>query len=150
MPPELPQGFKFIEPADAETIKKYYQVRYATLRKPWGQPLGSEFDPTDDVSTHVLLLDHETAVAVCRLHFNSDTEAQIRYMGVDETYRNKGYGGMIIKHIEKLAFEKGAKRVILQSRETAIPFYEKQGYAVIEKSYLLFNSIQHFLMEKYL
>jgi predicted GNAT family N-acyltransferase len=40
------------------------------------------------------------------------------------------------------------KELILQSRENSVKFYESLGYAVKEKTYLLFNEIQHFLMIK--
>jgi hypothetical protein len=36
----------------------------------------------------------------------------------------------------------------LQARENAVGFYKRCGYAVKEKSYLMWEVIQHYLMEK--
>ena len=38
--------------------------------------------------------------------------------------------------------------VILQARQDAVPFYEHHGYNVVEKTFLLFDEIQHYLMRK--
>jgi hypothetical protein len=38
----------------------------------------------------------------------------------------------------------------LQARENAVAFYERNGFHVVKPSFLLFNEIQHFLMEKML
>jgi len=129
-------------------FKEYYRVRYETLRKPWGQPEGSEKDETDSSSIHAFMLHGERAVAVCRLHFNNPSEGQIRYMGVDENERGKGLGADLVAWIENEAKERGARQMVLHARENAILFYEKQGYRVKEKSYLLFGEIQHWLMVK--
>lgn len=41
-----------------------------------------------------------------------------------------------------------ARYIVLNARENAIKFYEKNGYHIIEKSYLLFGKIQHYKMIK--
>ena len=57
-------------------------------------------------------------------------------------------GNTIIEKLELLARNKKSSKIILHSRDNAVKFYEKNGFIVIEKSYLLFDEIQHFLMEK--
>ena len=120
------------------------------LRKPWSQPKGSERDEEEETSLHRMIIDKSNgkAVAVGRLQFNTIEEAQIRYMAVSDDYQGMGFGSEIIKVLENIAREKGSRRIILQSRENAVKFYEKNGYKIIEKSYLLFDEIQHWLMEK--
>ena len=51
-------------------------------------------------------------------------------------------------HMEELAIRKGCTETVLHAREIALPFYQKLGYHVTEKSHLLFNEIQHYLMHK--
>ena len=139
-----------IEPQTPEEFKQYYSLRYKILRKPWGQPRGSERDNEDEISHHRMIIDEATdeAVAVGRLHFNSKEEVQIRYMAVAENYQGQGIGSKIVAVLEDIALEKGANRIILQARENALKFYRKNGYEIIEKSYLLFDEIQHWLMKK--
>ena len=71
------------------------------------------------------------AVAVGRLQFNSEGEAQIRYMAVADEFQGQGLGSQSISALEDVAGEKGSRKIILQSRENALKFYEKNGYKII-------------------
>ena len=87
-------------------------------------------------------------IGVGRAHFISEDEAQIRSISVEEDWAGKGIGSMILKELEKIVIEKGAKRIIIHSRSNAVEFYKKNGYQVVEQSYTLFEQINHALMEK--
>ena len=141
---------KVIEPNSSAEFEQYYNLRYEVLRKPWLQPKGSEKDDGDKSSIHRMIIDESNgkAVAVGRLQFNTSEEAQIRYMAVSDNYQLKGYGNIIVKTLEDIALNKGIRNIILQARENALKFYWKNGYEIIEKSYLLFDEIQHWLMVK--
>lgn len=141
---------KIIEPNSSAEFEQYYNLRYEVLRKPWLQPKGSEKDDGDKSSIHRMIIDESNgkAVAVGRLQFNTREEAQIRYMAVSDNYQLKGYGNIIVKTLEDIALKKGIRNIILQARENALKFYWKNGYEIIEKSYLLFDEIQHWLMVK--
>ena len=141
---------KIIEPTTSEEFKKYYNLRYEILRKPWGQPKGSERDDGEDMSNHRMIIDEKTgnALAVGRLQFNSEDEAQIRYMAVADEFQGKGLGGRIISTLEDIAREQGIHQIILSAREKALQFYKNNGYKIIEKTHLLFGEIQHWLMSK--
>ncbi|MBW1933663.1 MAG: GNAT family N-acetyltransferase [Deltaproteobacteria bacterium] len=141
---------KICEPRSDDDFKKYYELRWKILREPWNQPRGSERDEMDDIAMHIMVCIGDEVIGVSRLHFNSDEEAQIRYMAVDERYRRKGIGTMMLKELEGRAREKGARYVVLNARENAVDFYRKNGYTVVEKTYTLFNSINHFKMRKFL
>ena len=141
---------KIIEPNSSAEFEQYYNLRYEVLRKPWLQPKGSEKDDGDKSSIHRMIIDESNgkAVAVGRLQFNTSEEAQIRYMAVSDNYQLKGYGNIIVKTLEDIALNKGIRNIILQARGNALKFYWKNGYEIIEKSYLLFDEIQHWLMVK--
>lgn len=49
---------------------------------------------------------------------------------VDEEYRSKGVGTLLMDYINKKAEKNGCYRVTLFCREGLIPFYEKAGYEV--------------------
>ena len=139
-----------IEPQTPEEFKQYYSLRYKILRKPWGQPRGSERDNEDEISYHRMIIDEATgdAIAVGRLQINTTEEAQIRYMAVADNYQGQGLGSKIVTALEDIALDKGANRIILQARKNAVQFYQRNGYKVVEKSYILFDEIQHWLMKK--
>ena len=141
---------KIIEPTTSEEFKKYYNLRYEILRKPWGQPPGSERDEREEASIHRMIVDEETeeAVAVGRLQFNSSHEAQIRYMAVADEFQGKGLGSQIISALEDVAQGKGIQRIILSARENALQFYKNNGYVIMEKTHFLFGEIQHYLLGK--
>ena len=96
----------------------------------------------------MIIDDNAIAIAVGRLHFNSDIESQIRYMGVHPNFRRDGFGTILLDELEKLSLDTNHKKIVLQSRESAINFYLSNGYKIEKKTHLLFNSIQHFLMSK--
>ena len=83
---------KIIEPTTSREFKKYYNLRYEVLRKPWLQPKGSERDEAEGTSLHRMIIDkpNRKAIAVGRLQFNTIEEAQIRYMAVSDDYQGKG------------------------------------------------------------
>jgi N-acetylglutamate synthase-like GNAT family acetyltransferase len=82
------------------------------------------------------------------LHFNTETEAQIRYMAVTPEYEKQGIGTSIIAALEAKARQQQCKTIVLHARENAVGFYQKKGYELLEKSHLLFGTIQHFRMRK--
>ncbi len=140
---------KIIQPKTENEFKSYYQLRWDLLRAPWNQPEGSEIDDIEDQCFHLMAVDDDSEViAVARLQFNSDTEAQIRYMAVAEPYQSQGIGRRLIETMEKHATASACKKIVLDAREPAVGFYQRLGYCIDEKSYLLFEQIQHFRMSK--
>lgn len=142
-------SINIIEPQTKEQFEAYYLLRYEVLRKPWNQPHGSERDGHENECIHFMAVDKDhNPIGVCRLQFNTDKEAQLRYMGVNENTQGLGVGRKLILHAEERARQEGAERLILQAREIAVDFYKKCGYRLVEKSYLMWGSIQHYLMAK--
>lgn len=140
-----------IEPTIPEEFTAYYRLRFETLRQPWQQPEGSERAPDDNTAVHAMLVtDNGEAVGVCRLHLQSPQEAHLRFMGIRQDYQGKGLGDKLVTYLEQRAKDMGASNMVLQAREKAVSFYERQGYTITEKTHLLFGSIQHYKMEKQL
>ena len=140
---------RLIEPASPADYRQYYDLRWKTLRAPWNQPRGSERDPLDADSTHLMAVDPAHCVlGVGRLHFSAIAEARIRYMGVATEFRRKGIGTLILCALEERALGLGAARIVLDARETALGFYRKHGYIAIGPGPMLFDRIAHVTMEK--
>ncbi|MFV9616407.1 MAG: GNAT family N-acetyltransferase [Gammaproteobacteria bacterium] len=143
--------FTIKQPQTEAEFKHYYHLRWQLLRAPWNQPQGSEVDDIEDQCFHIMAVDEKNnVIAVARLQFNSNSEAQIRYMAVARKHERKGIGGKLISLMEQYAQYSSCKKIVLHAREPATGFYQKLGYKVIEKSYLLFDEIQHFRMIKVL
>ena len=141
--------FHIRQPKTETEFRQYYHLRWKLLRAPWQQPEGSEVDDLEQHCFHLMVTNSENAViAVARLQSNSAAEAQIRYMAVDEPYRGQGIGRQLITALEHQSIKSDHGRIVLDARDTALEFYKKQGYEVSEKSYLLFDVIQHYRMKK--
>lgn len=147
--------------SDSEWIE-YFNLRYEVLRQPWNQPPGSEklkdddeahhfaaFAPTDEVVGVVSL--HKVSLDLLDSNPPRVKSLSLRMMGVKESYQGAGVGRKLVEHVEQFSrTEINVDRIVLDARENAVKFYENLGYKVIGESYLLFNSIQHFKMEKFL
>jgi len=138
-------------PKSDNDFEKYYNFRWEILRKPHNKPKGTEKDDLENESFHVMLMDENNIIAVGRIHIikeDKNKKAQIRYMGVKDSYQKKGVGTILLKELEKFAKENEIKIIVLNARSNAIGFYKKNGYNLIKKTHLLFNHIQHWLMKK--
>ena len=127
----------------------YFDLRWRVLREPWNQPRGSERDDLEPHGSHLAAwTEAGAAIAVGRLHLNSATEAQVRYMAVEPTFAGSGLGSRILLGLEARARELGASHLVLNSRELARRFYERHGYAVIGPAATMFNEVAHVRMAK--
>lgn len=141
--------FHIKKPETSEEFKGYYHLRWKLLRAPWNQPEGSEVDDLEDQCFHLMAVNESNGViGIARLQFNTNNEAQIRYMAVAKEYERKGIGHELINAMEAHAINSGCEKIVLDAREGAVDFYKKLDYKVTEKSYLLFDEIQHFHMQK--
>ena len=141
--------FKIKQPVTDEEFAQYFELRWRILRAPWGEPRGSEVDEIEDQCFHVAAFeDNDKMVGVGRLQFNSENEAQIRYMAIEKQHEGNGIGRMIVNTLEQEAANRSIATVVLDAREPAVGFYQKLGYEINKKSYLLFDEIQHYRMVK--
>lgn len=129
-------------------LKKIFQLRYKVLREPWKQPYESAIDNLDGISVNVFIEENDLCIACGRLDDIGNNVAQIRYMAVHPDFRNKKLGQKILQYLENLAKKRNFKKIVLHARENALGFYLKNNYKLVRPSYLLFNAIQHYLMEK--
>ncbi|HEY5603904.1 MAG TPA: GNAT family N-acetyltransferase [Gammaproteobacteria bacterium] len=144
-------SFDVRNPETDSDWRAYYQCRWEILRKPWEQPQGSERDEYESDAYHVMAVDHDkhdSVLGVGRIHFNSPTEAQVRYMAVKDDARKSGIGSLILTQLEQYAIKQGAKKIMLYARENALDFYLRRGYFSQGPAHNLYGKIPHFSMTK--
>lgn len=135
------------------------------LREPLGFPRGAEILADDDQAVHAWVEDSGKVVAVGRAHLipseSDGSQAdhagpgaahcpafgplvsggprpaiQIRQMGTLDSHRRKGHAAAVLSQLEKSSVELlGASAGFLQAREIAIPFYQSQGWEIIDEPY---------------
>jgi len=135
-------------PSTEKEWKDYYDLRYRILRAPLNQPIGSEKNEGDLTGIHFALYENGVVKAIARLDQHDETTFQVRFVAVETSSQGLGYGRLIMEATEKNAKELSGIKMILHARDYAVDFYLKQDYLLIEKSYKLFDVLQHFLMEK--
>ena len=140
----------FKSPSSSEEFKEYDLFRWEILRKPIGKSIESLKDKYEDSSYHLIGVIDNKIIAGGRLHFNSDNEAQIRYMAIDENFQKKGIGVKIIELLEAEAKKKQINKIVLNARNHVIEFYEKSGYKAVRKYEGSDTGIPHTTMEKIL
>ena len=105
------------QPETKAEFKDYYHLRWKLLRAAWHQPEGSEVDDIETNCFHVIAIDTEDTdnriIGVARLQFNSDNEAQIRYMAVSPVHERQGVGRSIISYMEDHAMRTGHNDIVL-------------------------------------
>jgi ribosomal protein S18 acetylase RimI-like enzyme len=136
------------EPKTEEEFERYYDLRWRILRKPWTDEKQSGRDQYERTAMHLAAFDGGKLVGAGRCYLVSSNEAQIRGMAVEQDYEKKGIGSMILQGLEERAMQAGARRIVLHARESALEFYRKNHYQVVERSYTLFHSIVHWQMYK--
>ncbi|MBT8195234.1 MAG: GNAT family N-acetyltransferase [Bacteroidia bacterium] len=144
----MTDSLKIKSPQTQTEFDEYYNLRWEMLRKPWNKEPGSEKDEGDKNALHFMAMINDSIAGVARLQFNSPNQAQLRYMAVSSNHQKNGIGSALLNRLEAIAKENGATELILQARDVALDFYKSNQYIIIEKTYLLFDSIQHYLMKK--
>ena len=143
----------------------YYDCRYAVLREPIGFPRGSEILQDDEQAIHAFVENEIGIVAVGRAHLipadsdgsqadhagpdaahcpsfspladtNNRPAIQIRQMGTRPESQRKGFASQVLSELEKKSAEIFQAKVgFLQARINAVPFYESQGWEIIDEPY---------------
>lgn len=126
----------------------YFYLRWFVLRRKFSNSIESAKDDLEDSSFHVMAIFENKVLGVGRIHNIDDYKSQIRYMAVDSNATKQGIGKKILLELINKAKSEGRKEIILHSRENAVDFYKKNGFNKVKKSHKIFNSIQHYLMEK--
>lgn len=127
---------------------EYFQLRYDILRKPWGEPDGTERDKFEDDAIHAAAYVNGKLVGVGRLHAFDLGVGQIRYMAVREDHAGRGVGREVLRFLEDQGSAAGIREIVLNARENAVGFYERVGYENIGEGPLLWGVIPHRRMRK--
>jgi predicted GNAT family N-acyltransferase len=111
-----------------------------------GVPVELEIDEHDDTALHLIALDGERLVGVCRL-VQAGATAKFGRLVVACDARGSGIGSALLGEAERRARGLGAKRMTLTAQTTAMGLYERAGYSA-RGDVFLDAGIEHKTMEK--
>jgi len=107
-----------------------------------------EFQGNEEKFIHCCLYKNDELIAYARVDVE-DEYARIGRILVKKEERGNGYGKQIIFWAETEALKNNKSNIIVHSIESALSFYENQGYNFLEKK-LIEDGQSHFLMGKHL
>ena len=128
-----------------------YYVRIQAMARQYHITLRGEFDEHDTPDAkYIVLLDDDFPVATCRLYEYGNKSMMLGRVVVLTEYRGKGHGRQAVLEAEKWAVELGCTKTVLESRDTAIGFYEKLGYTAYHERVIHGDTFTCIYMEKQL
>ncbi|MBU3676921.1 MAG: GNAT family N-acetyltransferase [Chitinophagaceae bacterium] len=105
------------------------RLRQWVLRQPLGLDLMQE-DLSDEAHQIIGIVENEAGVQACLLAKPlPENTWKLRQMAVSPEWQGKGLGRQLMMAMEAKALREGVHTITLHARDTAIPFYEKLGYA---------------------
>lgn len=122
---------KIVRPDEA-----YFNLRFKVLREPLGMEQGSELDPSDAESLHLAAYFDQEIVGILRINEEELGVVRLRYMAVAEAHQGKQVGQKLVEKAIAVAQKVfRADRLVLDAREGAVGFYEKQGFVIEQGPY---------------
>lgn len=123
-------------------------LRYAVLRKPLGLTFTPEQLAEEWADTHLAaFLDSGKMVGILVLSVIDEETLKMRQVAVAAEMQGKGVGAALVEQAEIAAQDARYKKMVLNARETAVPFYLRLGYQTVGERFEEV-SIPHFKMEK--
>lgn len=145
-------SYQIRAPQNINEWRDYYALRWQILRAPHDQPPGSEQDELENGASHLAAFDEANSiVAVGRLHQTTQPGVgQIRYMAVTTDHQRQGIGMQLLQQLEQIALRHQMTTIILNARESVVPFYQRADYLIQGEGPLMFGQIRHRVMQKQL
>lgn len=128
---------------------KMVRLRDDILRKPLGLAFSREELEKEKADILIGAFDDDIILACCLLTEVDAQTVRLRQMAVKKNQQGKGIGHSMMLFAETLARDKGYRKLMMHARDTAIGFYEKQGYKTLGPQFIEV-SIPHHVMEKLL
>jgi N-acetylglutamate synthase-like GNAT family acetyltransferase len=105
-------------------------LRMEVLRKPLGLTFTSEQLEAEKTDFLIAAYDEQNLVGCCVLTPRNNKTIQLRQMAVSPYIQGKGLGRGIVAYAEELALTNGFEELMMHARDTALHFYQKQGYRI--------------------
>lgn len=125
------------------------KLRDEILRRPLGLHFTEDDLEPDKKDILIGAFDDGRIMGCCILRDEGNNTIRLRQMAVRNNQQGKGLGQQIMRFAETLARDKGYRILSMHARDTALGFYEKQGYKVVGDGFMEVT-IPHHKMEKFL
>ncbi len=131
-----------------------YPIRQVVLRP--NRPLETCFFDGDSLSTthHFGAFQNENLAGIISIFknnhsvFEEKNQYQIRGMAVLPEFQKYGLGKQLVLHTEEFLKQQKTELIWFNAREEAVGFYQKLGYQIIGKAFMIADVGIHFVMFK--
>jgi len=139
----------YIIATEHELYPQVIALRQRILRAPLGLDINDD-DLQSEVAQIIFIYEEDKVVKGCVLlqHYDAET-FKLRQMAVDASMQGKGIGAELVNAADVYAVQLGKHKMVLHARATAVGFYEKLGYEVVDEP-LIEVGLPHRKMEKLL
>jgi predicted GNAT family N-acyltransferase len=124
-----------------------FVLRSRVLREPLGLRPGPEERPAEANLTHLGAFAGDRLLACLMLHDLGEKRVRMRQVAVDFERQRGGLGTALVRFSEEVARGRGFREMVLHARDTAVPFYERLGYARHGEPFVEVT-VQHLEMRK--
>jgi predicted GNAT family N-acyltransferase len=104
-------------------------LRCRVLREPLGLRPGPEERTEEAGLIHLGAFEGDRLVGCLMLHDLGEQRVRMRQVAIDFDRQRGGLGTKLVHFSEDVAHARGFREMVLHARETAVPFYERLGYA---------------------
>jgi predicted GNAT family N-acyltransferase len=123
-------------------------LREQVLRRPLGLPLSEQDLAGEEHQLHFGLFEPDGELVACVVAVKqSPTEARIRQMAVSPPEQGRGLGQRLMAELERSLRARGFQTFVLNSRKSAVGFYERLGYKAVGDEFVHLT-IPHVRMTK--
>lgn len=130
--------------------KEYRQMvslRNKILREPLGLKFSQEELDKEKDDIHIAAFEDDELLGCCILSRVDKQTFRLRQMAVLENNQHKGIGASLLNYVENIARDRGATKIMMHSRATAVGFYSKMGYKLYGEPFMELG-IPHRFMQK--
>jgi predicted GNAT family N-acyltransferase len=112
----------------SDNLADAHFVRAEVFQKGQGVPASRDFDDLDESAEQFVAYDGDQPVGTARYRIVGDKIGKVERVAVLSSQRGKKLGYAIMNTIEDVAREQSLSKLILESQQSAIGFYESLGY----------------------
>lgn len=131
---------------DSPDYHEAVRLRDQMLRNPMGMVTTPAEIVQERTMTHVAGFLDDQICATCLLVFEAD-RVRMKRVAVDPSVQGRGIGTGLLDFCERLAEARGVRELYAHARDTAVAFYERNGYAT-EGDYFDEVGIAHIVVRK--
>jgi RimJ/RimL family protein N-acetyltransferase len=122
-----------MRPVDSDADwERYHAIRETEIFRPhFGEDFEYDREHKDEkkAKNHPMVFElDQQIIGVVRLDHSTKTRLTMRVFGFDKAHQKKGHGTTALQLVENYALKNEFKSVVLNAHESALKFYEKNGY----------------------